>query len=96
MSNDRWSNTRPNRRAVLRFSAGTALAGGVLGIRQLTFSTISEENVIGGPVIDTHIHAVSSSLPRLKPKPPEIEKLYQSPPQAMADRLKAEMCLDSA
>jgi len=67
------------------------LAGGILGIRQLTRSAISEEKVNGGPVIDTHIHAVSSSLPGRKPKPPEIEKLYQSPPQAMADRLKAEM-----
>ena len=36
MSNDRWSNASPNRRAVLRLSAGTALAGGILGIRQLT------------------------------------------------------------
>ena len=47
-------------------------------------------------MIDTHIHAVSSSLPGLKPKPPEIEKLYQSPLQAMADSLKAEMAAGKA
>ncbi len=69
MSNDRWSNARPNRRAVLRLSAGAALAGGILGIRQLTRSAVSEEKVNGGPVIDTHIHAVSSALPGLKPIP---------------------------
>lgn len=91
MSNDRWSNVRPNRRVVLRLSAGAALAGGILGIRQLTRSAVSEEKFNGGPVIDTHIHAVSPSLPGLKPIPAEIEKLYQSPPQMMADRLKAEM-----
>ncbi len=91
MSNHRRSNAGPNRRAVLKFSAGSALAGGILGLRPLTRSTLSEEKVNGGPVIDTHIHAVSPSLPGLKPKPPEIDKLYQSPPQAMADRLKAEM-----
>jgi predicted TIM-barrel fold metal-dependent hydrolase len=91
MSNDRGSNARPNRRTVLRLTAGTALAGGILGIRQLTRSTLAEQKVYGGPVIDTHIHAVSPELPGIKPIPEPILKLYQDPPQAMETRLKAEM-----
>ena len=42
-------------------------------------------------MIDTHIHAVSSGLPGMKPKPEPIVKLYEGPIQPMADQLKAEM-----
>jgi predicted TIM-barrel fold metal-dependent hydrolase len=42
-------------------------------------------------VIDTHIHVVPPGLPGIKPKPEDVERLYQGPLAAMADRLKAEM-----
>jgi predicted TIM-barrel fold metal-dependent hydrolase len=71
------------------------LVGGLVGFRQLTRSIVSAAHVTGGPVIDTHIHAVSPSLPGIKPEPPEIVTLYQGPLQAMADRLQAEMAAGS-
>lgn len=91
MNEDRSSKPRLNRRAVLRLTAGTALVSAVAGIRELARSARSDEQETGGPVIDTHIHAVSPQLPGIKSKPPEIVELYQGPIQGMADLLKAEM-----
>lgn len=91
MVNINGSNAGPCRRSVLKLAGGAALASGVLGIRQLTRGSLTKEQEPMSPIIDTHIHAVMSDLPGLKPKPPEIEKLYQDRPEAMAVRLKAEM-----
>jgi predicted TIM-barrel fold metal-dependent hydrolase len=91
MTNVNGSNAGPHRRAVLRLAVAAASTSGILGIRQLTRGSLTQEKEPMSPIIDTHIHAVTSALPGLKPKPPEIEKLYQDRPEAMADRLKAEM-----
>ena len=91
MSRDKPSVTRPTRRAVFRFSAGTALVGALVGRRELIRSAVSEEKQAGGPAIDTHIHVVSSGLPGIKSKPADVLKLYQGPRADMAARLEEEM-----
>jgi predicted TIM-barrel fold metal-dependent hydrolase len=79
---------------MLRRSGGAAMVGALLGVRELTErSALADEEPGGGPMIDTHIHAVPPGLPGLKPIPPDVERLYQEPLSEMAARLKVEMGL---
>jgi uncharacterized protein len=91
MSRDKLSIPRPTRRAVFRLSAGTALVGAFVGIRELARSVVSEEKQDGGPVFDTHIHVVSPELPGIKSKPDDVLRLYQGPSADMVARLEEEM-----
>jgi predicted TIM-barrel fold metal-dependent hydrolase len=85
------SKAGPNRRAVLRLAGRTAMAGALIGTRERACSAFSDEEQAAVRVIDTHIHAVASSVPGVKPKPKEIEELYEGPVEKMADRLTKEM-----
>ena len=91
MSQGKPSKTEPTRRAVFRLSGGTALSGAVDGIRELTRSAVSQEQLAGGPAIDTHIHGVPPGLPGIKPMPKDVEKLYKRPLPEMAAHLVMEM-----
>jgi predicted TIM-barrel fold metal-dependent hydrolase len=93
MRHDKPSEARPTRRAVFRLSGGAALAGALVGMRQLTRSALSEEARPGGSLIDTHIHVVPSGVPGVKPMPKDVEKLYKGPPADMTARLNVEMDL---
>jgi predicted TIM-barrel fold metal-dependent hydrolase len=93
MSHDRPSRTGPTRRAVFRLSGGAALVGALVGIRGLARSAAPGGEQAGGPAIDTHIHAVPSHLPGVKPKPKDVEELYEGPLPEMAARLKVQMHL---
>jgi predicted TIM-barrel fold metal-dependent hydrolase len=44
-----------------------------------------------GQAVDTHLHAVPSGVPGIKPKPPDVERLYKGPVSEMASRLRFEM-----
>src|SRR5262249_8411618 len=93
VSHDKPSKARPTRRAVLRLSGGAALASALVGIQGLSRSAFSEDERAGWRAIDTHIHVVPSNLPGIKPKPKDVETLYEGPPSEMVARLKVEMHL---
>jgi predicted TIM-barrel fold metal-dependent hydrolase len=67
------------------------LAGAVVGILEPARSAASGGQPAEEQGIDTHIHPVPSGVPGVKPKPEDVEKLYQGPLSEMAARLKAEM-----
>jgi predicted TIM-barrel fold metal-dependent hydrolase len=61
-------------------------------MRELASFASSAED-IAGTMIDTHVHVVPSGIEGIKPKPKDVEKLYEGPPSDMAARLNVEMKL---
>jgi predicted TIM-barrel fold metal-dependent hydrolase len=79
-----------SRRAALGISGRTVLTGSFLAARALAGFASSEED-LAGTMIDTHIHVVPSGIEGIKPKPKDVEKLYEGPPSDIAARVKVEM-----
>ena len=80
------------RRGLLVLSGGAALASAMAGAREPAHgSGTSKADRARDPAIDTHIHLVEPGLPGIKPKPEDIQRLYQGPPSKMAERFKTDM-----